>query len=559
MGPVLVLLVLAIAGLVLGGREAALILVPASGLLAALSLWRLRPSLPWAAAGTSLLALGDFILQAITGPSLGLAILGTASGSIGVLLWLEALQRLPDHNPKKAGLSLGRLAIAVILLVTLYLTATRVPDLLRWVFPLALLLAMSYSIPLGQRFLAGKTSEGVLYWLLGFELLWLASVLRALAGFPWDQPNIVADEIMILLGFALLGIGGQNQAWLERAGIWPYALGLGSLELAWASGIFAISPLGIGYAYGWAVAGGAVVFQASLLTIYAYRARSNLSDRRLLDWHLLLEDLVEWHENLDSPEDVAREIYSRLTNYFPDLRGLSLYTDPVIEFGEPTAYPYPLAQDREVLGHLYFQGDPQAHTDLAVVSPLLVRRLNALLAQLNWHSAALTDPLTGLANRRGFQTALKRLLDSARAEDLPVTVVLLDLDYFKQINDTFGHAAGDRVLETLAQIIQKALRKDDIAARWGGEEFVLVLAGATKEVAARVVERIRKTLRETHFDPITRPVTVSAGIAGGKVPGPGDVEHWLERADHALYAAKRSGRDRIFLDQEENREPSDPG
>lgn len=554
MGAGLAVLLLAIAGLSLGSREAALILIPASGIVSALSLLRPRPRLTWAAGGTLALALGDFIFHTNTEPSLARAALGTASELLGILLWLEALQQLPGENSKSRPVY-RRLIFPIILGLALYLTLIQEPSLLRWVFPLALFLAMIYSVPLGRKFLAGKTSEGVLYWLLGFELLWLASVLRALAGFPWDQQAMFADEVMVLLGLALLGIGGQSQAWLDQAGLWPYALGLGSLEVAWASGIFA--ALDMGYAYTWTIVGGVVVFQASLVAVYAHRARSNFLDRRLLDWHLLLEDLVEWQQELDSPEDVAREIYSRLRNFLPDLHGLSLYADPVIQFGEPTAYPYPLVQDREVLGHLYFQSHPRNHNDLAILTPLLVRRLNALLTQINWHSAALTDPLTGLANRRGFQAALGRVLEKARADNLPITIAILDIDHFKQINDTFGHIAGDQVLETLAQIIQNTLRKNDIAVRWGGEEFLLVLSGANREAATHVMERIRKTLRETRFDPITRPITVSAGIAGGKVPGPGDIERWLERADHALYAAKHSGRDRVFLDQEKNNEARD--
>lgn len=160
---------------------------------------------------------------------------------------------------------------------------------------------------------------------------------------------------------------------------------------------------------------------------------------------------------------------------------------------------------------------------------------------------ATTDALSGLANRRAFFSGANRALTAARCEGRPLALVLVDIDRFKGINDTFGHAAGDEVIAGLGRLLRGLARPGEVAARLGGEEFALLVPGASRDDAlARAEELRREASRLTFAGMRHEPVTVSVGVA---VLMPGDVvvDHLLDRADNALYASKRSGRNRVTL------------
>ena len=160
-------------------------------------------------------------------------------------------------------------------------------------------------------------------------------------------------------------------------------------------------------------------------------------------------------------------------------------------------------------------------------------RLAQQLAKL-----ASTDALTLLRNRRAFD-ALRR--DQRAAPTLPLTVAMLDIDHFKDINDTHGHGVGDQILRALADTVRGVLRRDDEAVRYGGEEFALVLPGTAGEGARTLLERLRERVAAL---PAPVPFTFSAGYAEVR-PGEQGIDAALARADAALYAAKANGRDRI--------------
>ena len=153
------------------------------------------------------------------------------------------------------------------------------------------------------------------------------------------------------------------------------------------------------------------------------------------------------------------------------------------------------------------------------------------------------DPLTGLLARVALETHVPALLQHCAERQSPVSGVMLDLDHFKRVNDTRGHAAGDEVLRATGEILTDAIRKDDLAIRYGGEEFLLVLAGARRLHARLMAERVRERVADTRY-PVMPDlvVTCSLGVAEW-VPGE-PVTDWLERADKALYKAKEKGRNR---------------
>ncbi|MFW5825590.1 MAG: diguanylate cyclase, partial [Marinobacter sp.] len=161
---------------------------------------------------------------------------------------------------------------------------------------------------------------------------------------------------------------------------------------------------------------------------------------------------------------------------------------------------------------------------------------------------SIRDPLTGLYNRRWLDEVLEREIPRALREKQPLTFCIIDLDHFKQVNDNWGHDAGDRILVTLARLLQEGSRKQDVAARFGGEEFVLVLPGLDGERAREVVERLKSRFGEQDFGPDgPANLTFSAGLAC--VPAHAcDRETLLRLADRALYRAKDEGRDRGVID-----------
>ena len=177
-----------------------------------------------------------------------------------------------------------------------------------------------------------------------------------------------------------------------------------------------------------------------------------------------------------------------------------------------------------------------------VTSLWWMRRLNALNRRLE--QLSVTDALTGLFNRTGLSASLPLDIERAQRYRRSLSVVLLDLDHFKRVNDEFGHLVGDQVLVEFAKLIQATVRQVDAIYRWGGEEFLIVCPETPPELVSNLTERVLDGVRRHRF-PTQRTMTVSAGIAN---LGAGDtMTSLLQRADEALYQAKTAGRDRICL------------
>lgn len=164
------------------------------------------------------------------------------------------------------------------------------------------------------------------------------------------------------------------------------------------------------------------------------------------------------------------------------------------------------------------------------------------------HELATTDSLTGVYNRRTFKVLAEPQLSRSRRARLPVSVLMLDLDHFKRVNDTYGHRAGDEVIAAFAHLVQSCLRKEDLLARYGGEEFVVLVPGASQSAAAALAERIRARIAETPLNAAGHPirVTVSVGLTSESGESLPSLEAMLDRADEALYAAKAAGRNRVM-------------
>jgi diguanylate cyclase (GGDEF)-like protein len=156
--------------------------------------------------------------------------------------------------------------------------------------------------------------------------------------------------------------------------------------------------------------------------------------------------------------------------------------------------------------------------------------------------SAQTDALTGLPNRRALDETFGLLIAEAERTLAPLSVMLIDLDRFKNVNDTYGHDRGDEVLAAMATTLQESVRSSDFAARLGGEEFLVLLPGTDPMTAGMVAEGIADSLAKTKVHGMERMVTASFGVAGYPMHGV-DMASLLRRADSALYRAKRDGRD----------------
>jgi diguanylate cyclase (GGDEF)-like protein len=157
---------------------------------------------------------------------------------------------------------------------------------------------------------------------------------------------------------------------------------------------------------------------------------------------------------------------------------------------------------------------------------------------------AYTDPLTGVGNRRALESSLADALEVSRERGRPLGVVLVDIDHFKAINDTYGHEAGDLVLSVAAQRMRGAVRRDDIVGRWGGDEFLVVAPGAGADATAAMAERVRAAMAT---DPVTfQRRSVSFTVSVGWTMGAGEeLDALIGRADRAMYRAKQGARDRV--------------
>ena len=165
---------------------------------------------------------------------------------------------------------------------------------------------------------------------------------------------------------------------------------------------------------------------------------------------------------------------------------------------------------------------------------------------------AATDPLTGLYNRRHFGKLLEQLFSEAHRYDADLACIMLDLDGYKQFNDTYGHQAGDQMLVVLGKVIASNLRTMDVSARYGGDEFILLLPKAGTQEAALAANRIREDFRSASRTKLvqTHSVTMSVGIASIHGDRPVSADQLVAAADKSLYRAKEGGRDRIAISNE---------
>ena len=189
----------------------------------------------------------------------------------------------------------------------------------------------------------------------------------------------------------------------------------------------------------------------------------------------------------------------------------------------------------------------QTREMLKLVAQQVATRIDLAQAYDRIEDLAMIDELTRLSNRRTFERAFDKMMKRARRSSQPLSLIITDIDRFKRLNDTYGHPFGDLVLQQVSAILARAVRENDLAARWGGEEFALLVENATEDGAMLLAERIRKDVAALRLDHESGPVRVTLSL--GCATYPEDAQHssdLLARADEALFYAKENGRNRAI-------------
>lgn len=224
-----------------------------------------------------------------------------------------------------------------------------------------------------------------------------------------------------------------------------------------------------------------------------------------------------------------------------------------LELGHPAKHrvSYELSHEHEFLGQIEFsRGQRFTEAEQAQLEALLGCLFYPLRNALMYRAAirsALIDGLTGTGNRIAMEQTLQREVDIARRSLQPLSLLMLDIDHFKQINDRFGHSTGDEALRQVANTLKAQLRNVDMVFRYGGEEFLILLSNTPCEAAVMIGERLRLAVAELCLNSDSQSFNVSISL-GCATLNPGESGHQLqERADHALLAAKRGGRNQLRL------------
>ncbi|RMN97485.1 GGDEF domain protein [Pseudomonas cannabina] len=210
-----------------------------------------------------------------------------------------------------------------------------------------------------------------------------------------------------------------------------------------------------------------------------------------------------------------------------------------------------LRHEGECIGEVEFQSaqpfDSRQLSDLeTLLACLLYPLLNALLYRIATQTA-LRDPLTNTGNRIAMDQNLAREIEISRRHKQPLSLLMLDIDHFKRVNDDYGHYTGDEVLKTVAHGLKAQLRNIDRVFRYGGEEFVVILSNTSADAAQMVGERLRRAVRSLEFRELDPALTMTVSLGCSTLLPTETADSLLRRADNALYVAKRQGRNRLAM------------
>jgi diguanylate cyclase (GGDEF)-like protein len=281
----------------------------------------------------------------------------------------------------------------------------------------------------------------------------------------------------------------------------------------------------------------------------------SLRPRRPVTFNELRQQLGQQLQTSLEPERILGLFFREIQRLVPldALQYRHEASDLRLEFGHRGHHSvsYSLSHEGEHLGELIFRRNQRLMEDEltqleALLASLLYPMRNALLYRAATRSA-LRDPLTETGNRIAMDQTLQREIDMARRHLHPLSLLMLDIDHFKKINDTHGHAAGDIVLRAVAGSIKRQLRNVDMVFRFGGEEFLILLSNTGRDAAGMVGERLRRAAQSQDYWAEDTRIELTVSLGCSTLLAAESAESLLRRADSALYVAKREGRNRLAM------------
>jgi diguanylate cyclase (GGDEF)-like protein len=216
---------------------------------------------------------------------------------------------------------------------------------------------------------------------------------------------------------------------------------------------------------------------------------------------------------------------------------------------------YRLQSHKDYMGDINFHRSTRFREhELANLEGLLTTLVYPVRNALRYHealAAAFRDPLTGAGNRVALDKTLNREIELSKRHGQELSILMLDLDHFKLVNDEFGHSMGDKVLKEAALCMVNCIRQTDMCFRYGGEEFLIMLSNAESAGALRIAERIRQSIAALKFDSEKGPLQITASIGCATMSLDDSMETLVQRADKSLYQAKHLGRNRVIADTDD--------
>jgi len=453
---------------------------------------------------------------------------------LGAVAWFGALLLAPGKRMSRTLV----LAVLLPLAFLVWLLVEARQEAMDLGFPLTELVLLLAAVPFVGGVMRGGASEGRLLVALGFYLRTLCA-----AAYSWLEGGTDVSYLTLwLLSYVLLAIGVYMEVNDVHIDIIATGVAIVCLELVGARVLMLIyqrptlrdGPEAIAFIGSLAL----VQFAVVIVVLLNNNRRQVEAQEELRAWATLLERVM------GEPGDglTLTGLMDRALKRVPSLHGIEVHAEAAK--GSLTGYAYPLVTGGTEVGRLFFPRQPERTAVLDTAAPLLAARVQHLVEHNRWRTAALTDPLTELLNRRGFELRLPEVIAQARAQQRPVSVAMVDIDHFKRVNDVYGHSTGDEALKALADLLVRHLRPQDLAVRWGGEEFLVVLNSGLPG-ALDAMRRLRHELSGVTPHQIAWPLAASVGIAGGAVPAEESLREWIEAADAALLRAKELGRNRI--------------
>lgn len=391
------------------------------------------------------------------------------------------------------------------------------------------------------------TTADVLGWQTNYRIalaLLAGAVTVGLRTFGFLSLSPVADRVvgtelaewflgLVPVGYAVLVIG--IRAWVQRQRAAGQTL----------STLMAVADLAVVFWLVFLLAGVAqyhlglllALFSLQLTHVYFGRAPALLTLVATATAYLLLNELAARH----GATVVWREVLSTLAVFGVGALLVTRVQSHLHARLGTLVQIFERAQEGDFSGSYDVSADARPDAITAVG-----RAYNRMRTELA--SIVLTDPLSGCFNRRGFEQQYRRELARAARAQTPLALLAIDLDHFKQVNDSYGHLVGDQVIAGVGELLRATARQDDVVARTGGEEFTILAPNTGMDGALQLAQRVVEAFRRRSFgEPTARiPVTVSIGVASDAVRDDGMGEALRARADEALYTAKRMGRDRVM-------------